>query len=461
MPFLSQIENNPPAKQTPDEEVTTTVGRPIPEEVTEAPKSRWSNKYIFTLLGLLLIPISGTAAWATLGPKITPPNPSYRVPTVSFLSAEEVQSLMASASASQATDSAEYLEEDSAETEELVTASEPAVPEATPAPTPAVVTTSKALGFTPNKFGIHLFAGPDQIELAAELVNSNGGDWGWATMTFPLANRNTAWWNEIFAKAREKHIIPIIQLSNNGAIPSEAEISQAADFLASLGWPTKIRVISAFNEVNADEYWGGKADPDAFKSRSPEFFVLNGPFNASARTVCVRTDLGVDTCYISEEVFLQRMNQAVPGIFTKLDGWASHCYPHPGYRGHPLTTRVSGEADWEAGRNTMSSYKWELGLLRQYFGVSLPVFITETGWPHLEGTTEHPEWHPALTVAEYYKIVYRDLWGPDSRVVAATPFILKYDSYDNFSFIGADNGRFPQWEAIKSLPKTAANPPTN
>ena len=89
----------------------------------------------------------------------------------------------------------------------------------------------------------------------------------------------------------------------------------------------------------------------------------------------------------------------------------------------------------------------------------IPVFITETGWPHEEGTTFHPEWHDQHTVAEYYKIAMRDLYGPDGRVVAVAPFILKYDNYDNFAFVKPDGSKYPQWDAIVSLPKTTGAPP--
>jgi hypothetical protein len=328
-----------------------------------------------------------------------------------------------------------------------------------------VVGYTNRINFPVNKFGVHAFAGTDQVELASDLVNTNGGDWGWVTFTMNINHPDAGLWNGVFAKCREKHIIPIIQLSNDGAIPSDEQMQSMAEFLHSLEWPTRLRIVSVFNEVNASEYWGWKIDPESYahvldkiidllRGANPDFFILNGPFNSSARTGHVLTDLGVETSYLTEDEFLKRMNTAVPGIFAKLDGWASHCYPHPGYTARPLTTASP------ALRDTMSSYKWELGLLSSYFGVTnIPVFITETGWPHAEGTTYHSEWLDQNTVAEYYKIVFRDLYGPDSRVVAVAPFILKYDGYDNFAFMKPDGSHYPQWEAITSLPKTAGAPP--
>lgn len=333
------------------------------------------------------------------------------------------------------------------------------------ASTPTVAYTNR-INFPVNKFGIHAFAGADQVDLASQLINTNGGDWGWITLTMNINHHDAGLWNSVFDACGQKHIIPIIQLANDGAIPSDEQLRSMADFLHSLNWPTKLRFISVFNEVNASEYWGWEINPESYaqklntiidllRGENPEYFIMNGAFNASARGGHVVTDLGVATDYLSEDAFLQRMNAAVPGIFTKIDGWASHCYPHPAYTSQPLATATP------ALRDGMSSYKWELSLLSQYGAGGLPVFITETGWPHEEGTVFHAEWHDQNTVAEYYKIAMRDLYGPDARVVAVAPFILKYDGYDNFAFVKPDGSRYPQWDAIASLPKTAGNPPTN
>lgn len=345
-------------------------------------------------------------------------------------------------------------------------------PKPTPPPPPAPQVATNRINFPNNKVGVHIYANLGDISLASSLINTNGGDWGWVTFTFDINDRSTDNWNIIFSTMKAQHLSPILQLFNHGQIPTDAQTDGAADFLTSVSWPTKIRVITAYNEVNAAEYWGGRIDPegyarvlnhtvDAFKSRSPEFFIMNGAFNPSARTGKVHTNLGVDTEYLSIEQFLARMNAAVPGIFKKLDGWAAHTYPQPEYLGKPLDTSIPGEADWEKGRNTMSSYKWELNILRNNFGVvSPPVFITETGWPHKEGTTLRNEWLDAQIVASYYKQVFEQVYLPDSRVIAVTPFVLKQiGGVDNFSFTTPNGGHYPQWDAITSLGKVKGNPP--
>jgi len=69
------------------------------------------------------------------------------------------------------------------------------------------------------------------------------------------------------------------------------------------------------------------------------------------------------------------------------------------------------------GRGTVRTYEWELELLRQ-LGVTeeLPVFITETGWKRGSETA----------VADNFQITFDQIWGPDSRVVAVTPFVFDY-----------------------------------
>lgn len=349
-------------------------------------------------------------------------------------------------------------------------------------PEPAAVTNvtvkSGRLNFANNKFGIYTNNVGGDLDLAAQLVNSHGGDWGWILIPMAISENGTDHWNSIFSKLSEKHLIPIIQLIEPDAahkIPDEGQIDAMAKFLNSLSWPTKLKVVSAFNEMNASEYWGGKIDPEGYarilnrlidqlKQQNSDFFVLNGAFNASAQTGspdtinCIKTDLGVDSCYLSEIGYLRRMNGAIPNIFKKLDGWASHAYPHPAYRGRPTDTQVGAESSFEVGRNTIHSYQFELRLLRRDYGLSLPVFITETGWPHKEGQTAHPEWYDVNTVANYYKQAFVNYFLPDGNVVAVTPFTLT-NNFDNFAFVAVDGSKFPQWDALAGITKTAGNPP--
>ena len=108
----------------------------------------------------------------------------------------------------------------------------------------------------------------------------------------------------------------------------------------------------------------------------------------------------------------------------------------------------------------MSSYKWEMKVLQESFGITnLQVFITEAGWPHLEGGPPKGPWHDQNTVAAFYKDMYEKLYFPDSRVIAVTPFTLKINPLANFSWIKDDGTKYPQWDDVVRIPKTAGQPP--
>ena len=56
-------------------------------------------------------------------------------------------------------------------------------------------------------------------------------------------------------------------------------------------------------------------------------------------------------------VFWREMNKEVPGIFEKIDGWASHSYPNHGFLGKPQ----------DSGRTSIRGYQWELTVLKSQF----------------------------------------------------------------------------------------------
>src|SRR5687768_5520737 len=67
-----------------------------------------------------------------------------------------------------------------------------------------------------NKFGIHILSStPEELDSARELVNSNGGDWGYVTLLIEEKDRNTQKWQEIFNKLNEKHLIPLVRLTTS------------------------------------------------------------------------------------------------------------------------------------------------------------------------------------------------------------------------------------------------------
>lgn len=165
------------------------------------------------------------------------------------------------------------------------------------------------------------------------------------------------------------------------------------------------------------------------------FFILNAGFDQAAPN---------SNSTMEEYKFLQQMNFEVPGIFNKLDGWASHSYPNHGYTGKP----------WETGKASVKGYEWELLVLKNNFGLKkdLPVFITETGWPR-SGNSK-------LITSGYLEQAFTNVWLPDKRVAAVTPFILNYPEkpFNNFSWFDSQGNPYPQYETIKQLLKVAGQP---
>lgn len=330
------------------------------------------------------------------------------------------------------------------------------------------------LAWPNNKVGVYAYAEQKSLDSAAKLVNSNGGDWGYVLIPYNINEINkdqVRVWNEKMAMMCQKHLLPIVQLFNSGKIPTVEQTKKTAEFLSQLNWPVKTKFITVYNETNAAEYWDHKIDPEGYadvlsltidelKKHDKNFFIMNGAFNTSAVKEKITTDLGVNTEYMEASEYMARMNAQVPGIFKKLDGWAAHCYPNPHYLGKPLDIRPADRPEFEQYRGTMRSYLYDLKLLETFGASHLPVFITETGWPHAEGTDYKNEYLPAKTVAEYYKTIFEEVYLKDDRVVAVTPFIVSLDGgIDNFAFIDKNNKQFPQFDSVLNVKKIAGRPP--
>ncbi len=313
----------------------------------------------------------------------------------------------------------------------------------------------KIIGYQNNKFGLYVYSTENFIKKADELVNSNGGDWGYVLIPYNVRDYDTSKWKKIFNLLNSKHLIPIIQLWDVSLDNYEKETRKASEFLNGFSWPIKNKYISIYNEPNDARFWKDTLDPDGyakvldftideFKKKDKDFFMLNGAFNSTAPTI---------DGYMDEVGFMREMNKSIPGIFEKLDGWASHPYAQPGFVGSPT----------DIGRDSIRAYEWELSVLNNEFNVrNLPVFITETGWPHAEGAVFNYNYYDSEIVAKYIKYAFENVWLKDDRVVSVTPFTVYYDPpFDHFSWVGKNGEGYKQFQTILSIKKVAGKPPIN
>ena len=309
-----------------------------------------------------------------------------------------------------------------------------------------------------NKYGIHIIDESD-LESAASLVNSNGGDWGYVTIVISQYDRDPQKWQSIFDKMADLHLIPLVRIAsipvnNTWEKLQTEEIDTWVSFLSSLSWPTKNRYVIVGNEPNHAKEWGGKVNPAEYvtflkefslaaKQNSQDYFILPAGLDASAPNL-----LG----YMNEERFLQQMMLIDPDIFDYIDGWVSHSYPNPAFSGEETDT----------GKGTVRTYQWEIAYLKS-FGVDkdFPIFITETGWIHdMNGTV------PILTdtkkVGDKLKFAFENVWT-DKNIVAITPFVLNYQSFpfETFSWKDKEGNFYDFYYTVQALAKTGGNPKRN
>jgi hypothetical protein len=310
----------------------------------------------------------------------------------------------------------------------------------------------------PNIFGLHLTQTAD-INSAAPIINSSGGDWGWTTVVIRLDQLDHNTWQDFFDNCRKYHIIPIIRLAtimDQGywKKPETSDIDNLANFLNSLNWPSIPQYIILFNEINHSTEWGGTIDAKSytdiaiyaaqkFKSVNSNFFILGGSLDLAAATS--KKSGTASAADIYQEIYAYK-----PEYFNLVDGLASHSYPNHGYVGTPNDT----------GQHSIRGYQWELNFIKS-LGVSktYPVFITETGWPHREGEAKNNSYYTTQTSAKFL-IQALNIWSEDSRIKAVTPFIYNYPNtpFDHFSWLDASEKLYPEYQPLIALPKSKNTP---
>src|SRR3989344_2761899 len=308
-----------------------------------------------------------------------------------------------------------------------------------------------------NRFGIHIVDEHDLVD-AANLVNGNGGAWGYIAMVITEDDRDPDKWQRTFDRMRELRLIPMIRLATRPAgdhweKPSTDDAKEWADFLDGLNWVIQNRYVILFNEPNHAKEWGNDLNPEEYaavahsfitelKEHSDDFFILPAGFDQAANNT-------LDT--MSLDRYFQRMYEADKELFSRFDGWTSHSYPNPHFSG-------SIQAQ---GRQSIRGYEWELAVLESRgMRKDIPVFITETGWAHAEGVAYNPRYQSAEEVTEKYETAFSSVWD-DPRIVMVAPFILNCQSppFDHFSWkkLGTDE-YYPVYERILGIQKVRGTP---
>lgn len=306
----------------------------------------------------------------------------------------------------------------------------------------------------PNNFhGIHILF-PSELSDARTLVNSNNGEWGYVTIPIQAGDKDIDKWQKFMDDCKTYKLIPIIRLATqadpqNTAVwskPSYFDIIDFANFLNSLNWPVENRYIIVFNEVNRFDEWSGEppnpkeyADilsytAEVFKDRDPNFYIIMSGLDNASPNDRVK--------YMDNFVFLNEMVKYNPEIFNKIDAFASHSYPNPGFVEPPLANKREG----------ITTYQFEYNLINSHTTSKKPVFITETGWD----STKLPE----SVIASYYKISYANFWDKDKdKIVAITPFLLNSNggAFDTFSFIKSGRQTAYYAESV-NIEKTKGQP---
>jgi len=195
---------------------------------------------------------------------------------------------------------------------------------------------------TPNNFiGIHILF-PSEVDEAAQLVNANGGEWGYVVIPMQARDRDMNKWQKFMDDAKRLKVIPIIRVATEGyykdtstwRVPDTFDAIDFANFLNSLEWPTQNRYIVLYNEVNRFDEWGGsKPNPEeyadiveeatkVFKRRSDNFYIIMGGLDNAA------PDNGE---YMDNFTFLHQIAAYKPKVFDEVDAFSSHSYPNPGF----------------------------------------------------------------------------------------------------------------------------------
>jgi len=317
----------------------------------------------------------------------------------------------------------------------------------------------ESLDWVENKYGIHILNAKTDIPKAAELLNSNGGDWSWITIVIRQDEMNQTYWQEFFELCREYHLIPIVRIAtkienNYWLKPTRQDLNDFANFLNKLNWPIRIKFVIVFNEPNRGDEWGGEANPEEyadilywagkiFKQVDENFWLISAGLDLAAPNKPPK--------YYSAENFYRQMITYNLKVFEDIDSLGSHSYPNHGFVGKPT----------DVGKTSIRGYNWEINYLKK-LGVqkNLTAFITETGWPHQEGNEKFKKFYHSEILIKFFEQAF-DIWQKDPEIIAFTPFLLNYSNqpFDHFSWQQPDGNFYSYGLSLQKKAKGQNRPP--
>lgn len=346
----------------------------------------------------------------------------------------------------------------------------------------------------------------DHTRLAGEAV----GPGGFALQVLSHGNRDLARWQAFMAAAGRAQLQPVIRIATRYDRHRRAwrvpladrtrrsyrrEAGEIRAFLERLRWPPGERVVIVGNEPNRGDEWGGRPNPTAYvrylrdvaaELRPLGYRVLNAPLDQYCPNTNGKFIDGVR--YVDAESFIDGMFAAEPDFPSWLDGWASHAYPMGPFSADPgeQSMRIDylngaenpGRFDPPDGvvNRGINGYTFELAKLASRGAPPLPVWITETGWRHIEADMRSDDSHQAiLTDVDVAARMREALLGPpdgsapsgyipwltDPRVRAVLFFGFDGDprKWGHSSWLRLDvNGRvlgtYAPFDVLRQLPPT-------
>ncbi len=321
-----------------------------------------------------------------------------------------------------------------------------------------------------NRYGIGYVDQGDATAnaLSAKLI----GPGGYVTVIFaditPSRTSADQSWKDSISDLYSRDLIPVVRMAppwgnrnvrNMGESPTsykalaQAYAAVIKDLPKRAGWPLYVEVD---NEPNLCYEWACDSGSLSAQEMATEYaHLLSDVADAlhaigDSRIKVLNGALapgGVNSCDCSTQngppgtlstAFLGYMKSAVPGVFDKIDDFASHSYP------------ASGEGygffcDYSQAMTGLTFYKKELAAIGK---PNMKVIMTETGWPI--------QWPNAPTwtrdqVADFTVSAYQNVWLTEPGILAVTPFILRGGSqWEDFAWVKADGSPYPVYTKVRA-----------